>query len=210
MKKIFYIVIIVALPVIVFFQYKDYTRFRPEAGYDFVVNKAIDVNYHNQQMVKEYFANAVEIGALARRFWYESEIDIKFPDESIQAQNAAALYNQLVARNSFIEAKLLKSAAYKGEGYSNKQVLDLENGIDPRTRQLIAQKAKYVGLTIGSRGSSVWNMQKQLVSKGYSLPLDGVFMLESDDALKQFQSDNEMYPSGIIDEDTFEALFLNP
>lgn len=210
MKKIFYLVIIVALPIIAFLQYKDYTRFRPEAGYDFELNEGIDVNYYNQAMVNEYFSNAVEIGAVARRFWYNSEIDVRFPDESIQAQNGSALYKQLIARNTFIERKLLQSAQYKKDGYSNEQILDFENGIDPDRRKLMEQKPNYIGLTTGNTSSYAWNVQKQLAAKGYTLPLDGVFLTESDNALKLFQSDNDLFPSGIVDEGTYDALFLNP
>ena len=210
MKKLFYLVIIVALPIIVFFQYQDYTRFRPEAEYDFVLNNEVDVNYYDQALVMEYFSNAVEIGAVARRFWYGNDIDVKFPEESIQAQNAAALYNQLIARNTFIEGKLLRSAEFKKGGYSNDQILDLENGIDPEKRELMGQRANYLGLTTGDISSYAWNVQKQLAVKGYTLPLDGVFLTESDNALKQFQTDNGMFPSGTVDEETFEALFLNP
>lgn len=210
MKKIFYLVIIITLPIIAFFQYQDYTRFRPEAEYDFVLSNDVDVNYYDQTLVKEYFNNGVEIGAVARRFWYGSDIDVKFPDESIQAQNAAALYNQLIARNTFIQRKLVKSAEYKTSGYSNDQILELENGIDPNKRKLMDQRANYIGLTTGNTSSYAWNVQKQLSSKGYTLPLDGVFLTESDNALKLFQTDNEMFPSGIVDQETFDALFLKP
>lgn len=209
MKKIFYLIIIITLPLIAFFQYKDYMRFRPEAGYDFELKQNVDVNYYDQNLVQEYFRNAVEIGAVARRSWYNSEIDVRFPGESIEAQNAAALYNQLISRNRYIEAKLLESAKYKSDGYTDAQVRDMEMGIDPGKRRLMDQKQNYIGITTGINGVYAWTVQKKLADKGYELPLDGVFLVESDNALKAFQGDNGLFPSGIVDEETFEKLFTD-
>jgi peptidoglycan hydrolase-like protein with peptidoglycan-binding domain len=63
-----------------------------------------------------------------------------------------------------------------------------------------------MALKIGSKGSAVWELQKLLTAQGYEIPVDGVFSIETDKALKDFQRINNVFPSGITDEETIRIL----
>lgn len=61
----------------------------------------------------------------------------------------------------------------------------------------------------GSRGPAVSSMQAALVSAGYDLPkygVDGKFYSETRSALKKFQKDHGLDPTGVYDKETAEIL----
>jgi peptidoglycan hydrolase-like protein with peptidoglycan-binding domain len=67
----------------------------------------------------------------------------------------------------------------------------------------------FENLRRGSRGPSVIRAQKALISKGFQLPrfgADGVFGEETEVAVKDFQSKNNLNPDGIIGKLTISKL----
>lgn len=209
MKKLLFVIVIVTLPLIAFFQYKEYRRFNPPTAYEYLVSSEIDVNYHDYSMVDEYYNKSVEVGAFARSKWRNEGIDVLYPDQEVQAEvNAAAHYNQMLSRIRNIEAKLIKSEGYKKDGFSNEEVQMIESGI-PQDLVRYVSDGGMMELTLGDRGQGVYLLQKKLITKGYDHNLDGVFGLDTQSAIRNFQSDNDLYTSGILDKITFVSLFLN-
>ncbi|MBV6647184.1 MAG: peptidoglycan-binding protein [Cyclobacteriaceae bacterium] len=209
MKKLFIGIIIIALPVMAYFQYQNWKRFHPPVSYEYTLNPGVDTDYYNPEIVKEYYENAVEIGAFARSQWSNNDIDVRYPDaSSTEAVNAATYYNHLIARTKMIEWKLLQSSTYKKDmQISNEDVQLLEAGQSMSMVKAIKDKASYIGLTIGASGTFVWKLQKKLLEKGFTHPVDGVFGAETLTSLTSFQQGQDIFPSGLLDEDTFERLF---
>ncbi|MEJ6792525.1 MAG: peptidoglycan-binding domain-containing protein [Lacinutrix sp.] len=52
----------------------------------------------------------------------------------------------------------------------------------------------------------MFELQKLLVKKGYSIPVDGVYESITSEALKSFEKKNNLYPDGKIDIMTLKAL----
>jgi hypothetical protein len=209
MKKLLFGIIIITLPLIVFFQYKDFKRFNPPTSYEYVVNENLDLNYHNYALVEEYFAKVVEISAYARKQWRNEGVDVRFPDQYSQTElNIAKYYNELLSRVQWLEAKLLESKQWKVKGYSNDDIQKIESGISPEMIKWLTEKEQLINTVLGDTGEYVWILQKQLVSKGFDHPFDGVFGSETKNALISFQEKNNLYPSGQMSERTFKALFL--
>ncbi len=210
MKKLLFIVLIITLPLIAFFQYKNYKRFNPPADYEYVTSEEIDTNYYNSDLVDEYYAKAVEIGSFARLQWRNNGIDVRFPNEDSQtAINASKYYNQLISRVKSLESKLVSSSALKKEGLANGDIRLIESGYSINDLAALEDKDEIVQITFGDQSRFVWKVQKQLISRGYDHVLDGLFGIDTQNAIIAFQQDNQMYPSGAMDEETFELLFFN-
>lgn len=210
MKRLLLIVLIITLPLIAFFQYKNYRRFHPPVNYEFAISEEVDATYHDQSYLDEYYTKAIEIGAFARIQWRNKGFDVRFPDENIQEEvNASRYYNQLLARVNFLQSRLIASKQMKAEGLSNEDVKLIESGADRSELPYLQDKSGIIQIAFGDQSSSVWKVQQQLISKGYEHQLDGLFGIDTQNAITTFQQDNQLYPSGLMDEETFELLFLD-
>lgn len=58
----------------------------------------------------------------------------------------------------------------------------------------------------GRKSAYIYEIQKVLKSKGYELELDGVFQTLTFDAIKDFETKNNLYADGVLDKFTLEAL----
>ncbi|MDF9794821.1 hypothetical protein OKW21_000084 [Catalinimonas alkaloidigena] len=207
MKRLAFLVIIIALPILVYFQYSNYERFHPPSTYDYVINDSIDVHYHDQSVLQQYYKNAFEIGTFARSSWRTYEIDVQFPDqEDEQSRQAVEYYQQLLTTTAHLEDVLIYSKGLKDKGFDNQQIAEIEKqGISPRGF-LLQQSGLLQGLERGDKGEAVWELQRILQQKGYDLPVDGVFDVVTEDALKKYQQAEELYPSGKVDASSHHEL----
>ncbi|MEO9483586.1 MAG: peptidoglycan-binding protein [Ekhidna sp.] len=210
MKKLLLIILIITLPLIAFFQYKNYRRFHPPVNYEFSISNEIDPQYHDQGLLDEYYTKAIEIGSFARIQWRTNGFDVRFPNENIEAEvNASRYYNQLVARVNNLQNKLIASSELKNEGLSNGEIRLIESGYAKNEIPLLNNKDEIIQVSFGDQSRFVWKVQKQLIAKGYNHALDGLFGIDTQNAITTFQQDNQLYPSGSLDEETFEYLFMN-
>ncbi|MEO9869153.1 peptidoglycan-binding domain-containing protein [Ekhidna sp.] len=210
MKKLLLVILIITLPLITYFQYKNYRRFHPPVAYEYSISDKLDLSYHDYTLVEEYYSKSVEVGAFARAKWRNDDIDVRFPDENLEVEkNAAKYYNQMLSRLSWLEDVLEHSFELKEAGYSNEEIKHIESGIPADVSKWINEKPSFLGMVIGDRGQYVWRVQEKLIAKGYEHNLDGVFGLATQNATITFQIDNNLYPSGSIDELTFQKLFID-
>lgn len=208
MKKLILLVLIITLPLLTYFQYEKYKKFHPPVDYEYEANEGIDVHYHDYALVEEYYGKIVEISAYARSKWSNEGIDVRFPDESSETElDIAAYYNQLLVRVKWIESRLIYSAKLKEKNLSNDQIILVESGTPVALAKLDSRKNELVDLKIGDVGEAVWLLQKQLVNKAKGQKTDGVFGIETQTALIEFQLANNLYSSGAMNESTFKVLF---
>ena len=62
---------------------------------------------------------------------------------------------------------------------------------------------------VGDRGAAVEDIQRRLLTLGYDIgptKVDGVFLEETADAVRSFQSDSSLYADGIVGPRTWSAL----
>ena len=81
--------------------------------------------------------------------------------------------------------------------------------VNPSLLNFLEDKDRYLGLSEGTRGALVWELQKMLIEKGFNLQKDGVYSLETRTQIMAFQNANDLYPSGRLNAMTFDKLFLN-
>ncbi|MEM9326569.1 MAG: peptidoglycan-binding domain-containing protein [Bacteroidota bacterium] len=208
MKKLLIIIAIVTLPLIAFFQYKNYRRFHPPVAYEYKIHPEIDALYHDPSAVEEYYRKALEIGAFARSQWRNNGIDVRFPDEANnEAVIAAELYNTLLSRTRLLEAQLVKSYQLKATGKGNEEIKAIEEGAPPVLAAIWSERQPLFSAQIGDVGEAVFMLQERLINKGYEHRLDGVFGVDTQNALTSFQQDNNLYPSGQMSRRAALVLF---
>ena len=207
MKKLAWLIIIITLPVIAFFQYKKYTKFNPPSIYEYPVNDSIDIHYYDPLLVEKYYENVYRIENLARELWYDKGLDVKFPDLNIEGSEAELkFYRQLWATTKVLQEKLLYSAWLKSRGFNNHDIKHIvEEGIDPSILRY-ADKHQLLGLKIGDQGLGVWEVQDFLLKKSYEIPFDGVFGVETEQSLIDLQKKHNLIPSGIVNKKTLKVL----
>ncbi|MEM7371579.1 MAG: peptidoglycan-binding domain-containing protein [Bacteroidota bacterium] len=207
MKRLFYVVVIIALPLIIFLQYQNYRRFHPSTDYEYPLNSAVDSKYHDPTVVLDYYETVSQVGTYARYCWAEHGIDVKFPDLEDQDEKAHSdHYQQLIATARYLETKLVQSAAWKGQGFSNEQILQMESGlteIESKT-ELLIQNTTVVSK--GDQNGTVYEIQKLLKDKGYQLPIDGLYKDSTELCVRLFQEKHKLYPSGVVDRQTLNRL----
>ncbi len=206
MKRLLAILIVIAILVYAYFNYVEDRRFNPPSDYDYPVSEQIDIEYYDSTVIRDYYETVLEIGNFARSSWTHEGIDVKSPDyEKHMDKLKADYYKSLRAAARMLENRLERSKRLKDQGYNNAQVKMIENGLTPEDLEL--RKNSYLlGLTVGSSGSAVWDLQKMLNALGDSIPEDGIFNLITTNRLKEFQSQNNLFPSGEVDEKTLKAL----
>ena len=206
MKKLAYLVIIVSLPVLLFFQYRSYTRFNPPEQFGFVPSDSIDINFHNPLLLKEYYKLRFEIPAFARQQWSEHSIDVRYPNASEEAQKATEHYTNLLATAHLIEDKLKQSFLLKQQGFNNADIQKMqEEGLTAAAYELHNWQG-LVGIAKGDKSSAVWELQKLLRKHGHDIPQDGIFDIETENALKALQTEHSHFPSGVVEKNTLPIL----
>lgn len=207
MKKLAWIIVILLLVVIAFFQFRNFQRFHPGTDYDYPINTEIDAHYHDPQAVMEYYQTAYQAGNFARSIWSSERIDVKFPDAGdLEEESAARTYEQMLATAAFLEAKLVASANLKKQGFSNSDIRYIEeSGIAPDQLNLRRQLGEST-LKKGDEGPAVHLLQERLLLQGFELPVDGKFLEQTEAAILAFQQKQGLIPTGVADPYTLEKL----
>ncbi|MEL7145141.1 MAG: peptidoglycan-binding domain-containing protein [Bacteroidota bacterium] len=208
MKKLFYIIVIIGIPVIIFFQFQNWRKFSPPNQYDYQLSDKIDIDYFDPDAVKTYYQNAQEIGSFARATWHTYGIDVRnFDQTDEQSVSKAAYYNLLVSQTKQLEKQLEMSQSYKSDGYSNAEIRQIiTTGIKPEDLKRQQKMQQLFDLQFGDLSQEVYILQKILSEKGYTTPVDGNFRSSTRETLQQFQTDNNLAPTGRTDKQTLESL----
>ena len=208
MKRLFYLIVIITLPILVFFQWSKYRRFHPPSEYAYPVSEAIDAQYHDPAVVLQYYQAAEATGTYARYCWRKHRIDVKFPNlEDPEEAAKVQIYQQHLATAQALEKRLVQSATWKTQGLSQLEIQTLERTgmtADDLHIQKLLGGDKLV--RFGEESPSVWQIQKLLIDKGYNIRLDGIFDQETLSALNAFQATDSLPQTYGVDEDVLEAL----
>jgi hypothetical protein len=208
MKRIFNFLVLISLATIIFFQVKSYRKFSTPNNYDYPINvKDIDVNYHNQKIVLEYFETATKLGNFAREQWLNHNIDVLFAEKDNPASiNANITYQKMLSHTKLLEARLIQSQKLKSQGFDNEAIAYIESkGISEKQyaiHKLLAGRS----FKKGDQNRVIWEIQKLINQKGNTIKIDGIFSEETELAIKKIQEQKQVYPSGILDEDFLKIL----
>ncbi len=206
MKRLLTIVILLGVISYIAVQYLKDRRFNPPSVYDYPISESIDKDYYDQLVVKDYYKTALEVGSYARSLWFNDGIDVRLMEkDNFESSQATDYYELLRASARILEDRLVRSADFKKQGYSNDEIKMLEKGVTPKDIEFIS-KEHLLGLAIGSNGQEAMELQRMLNAKGDSIPVDGIFNTITRYRLRVFQTENGLYPSGQVDKETLKAL----
>ena len=215
MKQIIIFLLIIILALIGYGKYSQYKRYNtPEVNYK--TDKKIDVNYHNQEFLYNYYKALEELDSYVMLQWTANGIDVRTPeDDDNLTKIAVESYAKKLAMVNYYEAILENSFNLKQKGLSNIEVKTIEEeGIDLETFKEQEEFAKIknlynsnVNLYNGEKSAIIFEVQKRLVSLGDSIKIDGVYRIETLNAIKNFETKNNLLADGYLDVLTIDLLF---
>ncbi len=215
MKQIIIFLLIVILALIGYGKYSQYKRYNaPEVNYEPI--KKIDVNYHNKGILFDYYKAVKELDSYVMLQWTANEIDVRTPeDDDIETKTAVSIYADKLAKVNYYEAILNNSLQLKDKGLTNKEIQFIEEkGIDIDTYQKQNSYLRIknlfnpnVNLYNGEKNAIVYEVQKRLVELGDSIKIDGVYRIETLNAIKTFEEKNHLLADGYLDVLTIDYLF---
>ncbi|MDX1906738.1 MAG: peptidoglycan-binding domain-containing protein [Bacteroidia bacterium] len=208
MKRLFYLVIIVFLPILAFFQYDAYVRQHPPGDYVYPIAAGIDTAYHDPEVIFQYYTAAYQARSIARHCWKHYKVDVMAtspldPDE----KPCFDLYHAALARAKTCEFRLLRSATLKQEGLSNEDIRQIElSGLTPAAYRLQLLAQNTILAQEGDVNTLVLEIQRLLNQQGFQIKTDGTFRDETREALKSFQLQRGLIPSGKLDSQTLRYI----
>ena len=215
MKQIIIFLLIIILLIIGFSKYSQYKRYNaPEVNY--TTENKIDLNYYNQEVVFNYNEAVESLNNFVMLQWTANEIDVRTPeDDDVETKNALAIYSNKMAKVKYYENLLSQSLSLKEKGLSNEEVQILEKkGIDLESynRKNKIQKIKSLfnentKLYNGEKNAIVYEVQKKLKELGYNIQIDGVYRVETLNAIKEFETKNNLLSDGFLDVLTLDYLY---
>jgi hypothetical protein len=215
MKQLFIYLLFALILIIGYGKYSQYKRYNsPEINY--TTDKKLDLEYHNKDLLLNYYEAVADLDGYAMLQWSANDIDIRTPEEDdIETKMALDTYYKKLAKVHYYEDILDNSTKLKEKGLSNKEIKFLEeNGIDIAT---YAKKAHFekikslydpkVNLYRGEKKAIIFEVQKELNNIGYAIRIDGIYRIETLNAIKEFEEKNNLLVDGFIDSLTLELMF---
>ena len=208
MKSLFYLIMVITLPLIAYFQYQSYRRFHPPTDYSWPISTEVDSNYHDPRVVLDYYERAEEIGTYARWAWSEHDLDVLHPDrDDPEAKEILHAYELRRANLRYLEGRLIQSAQWKEQGWDNESIISLEKDGAIEDRIIERELTRFEVLAQrGDENALIHHVQQLLTKHGYELKIDGVFDIETEETIKAFQADRAIFPSGKLDRQSLALL----
>lgn len=215
MKQLIIFILVIILALIGYSKYSQYKRFNaPEVNYK--ADKKIDVNYHNKDFLLNYYKAVEDVDSYVMMQWTANNIDVRKPEEDdSETKLAVATYASKLANVNYYEAILNQSLQLKQKGLSNDEIAFLESkGMDLETynRKKAFQTIKDLydpkeNLYRGETTAIIYEVQKRLTELGDSIRIDGIYRIETLNAIKSFEEKNNLLADGYLDILTIEKMF---
>lgn len=208
MKRLFYLILIICLPLIVFFQYRQYQRWHPPSDYTYPISEEIDTDYHDPTVVARYYTVGQEAATLARYAWAEHRIDVRAADAADpKAAPWLTKYQHLWTAAQMLEHRLERAARLKAAGYDPAFIQQIEhNGWTDADAKIQALLQNPVLANFGDENDLVYAVQQMLTKLDYQMPIDGVFKIETQRGIESFQTAQNLRPTGQLDRRTLRKL----
>ena len=207
MKKILIAATIIVLAIVVVIQTMRIRRLSPPEAYEYTFREDIDLDYFDAAAVKSYFDSGYEAGSFAREMWKNRGLNVRLPEsDDLSNRIAVKRYNHLLAYSDSLGARLSQSLKLKAEGFTNADIRKLQHDGISKSVLKIEKQFGASELKLGDQSKGVYKLQNLLNAKGYTIPNDGYFFTETVAAVKDFQRKATLYPSGVADLETLEAI----
>lgn len=215
MKQIIILLLIIIASFIGYGKYEQHQRFNtPKVNYK--TDASLDINYYNKDIVYRYYNAIEDLNSFVMLQNSANNIDVRKPEDDDEKTKAAVkIYADKLAKIKYYEAFLAQSNALKQQNLTNADIKDLETkGIALATQNKIQEINKIKSLfdankkiNYGQKSALIYEVQKILVAKGFEIKVDGIYKIETQNAIKNFESKNNLFADGELDTLTLDALF---
>jgi hypothetical protein len=216
MKQLIIFLLIVIISLIGYGQYSQYKRYNsPEVNY--TTDTVLNLESQNQEIVKNYYDAVENLNSYIMMQWSANGIDVRTPeDDGAETKIAVDAYNKKIAYIKYLEEKLSKTDEFTNNKASDFETNTLKNGglnlVSSTSTKSEVEKIKSlfnpcIKLYNGQKKPLVYEVQKQLVKKGYKVKIDGVYRFETLNAIKKFEESKNLLADGYIDVLTLEKMF---
>ncbi|WP_343329583.1 peptidoglycan-binding domain-containing protein [Polaribacter staleyi] len=215
MKQLIILLLLIIAVSIGFGKYQQYKRYNTP-NVDYKTAKKLDLSYYNQETVLNYHKAIEALNSYVKMQWTANDIDVRTPeDDTEKTKLAVKKYADKLATIRYYENKLENSFVLKANGLNNKEIQFLEEtGTDFKAYQKSLAKNKIKSmfnpdkaLINGHKTAFIYEIQKQLNKKGFEITTDGVYKIETLNAIKSFEEKNNLFADGILDILTLDVLF---
>jgi hypothetical protein len=215
MKQLIILLLLIIAFLIGYGKYKQHKRYN-SPNVDYKTDKKLDFEYHNQELVINYHKAVEDLNSFIMLQWTANDIDVRTPEEeNLETKLALKKYANKLATIKYFETKLEKSAALKEKGISNSEIKFLEEtGTDLKTYKHSQEIAKIKSMfnenekmIYGHKSALIFEVQKKLLANGITLQVDGLYKIETLNAIKTFEEKNNLFADGFLDVLTLDALF---
>lgn len=215
MKQLIIFLLLIIAFIIGFGKYNQYKRYN-SPNVDYKTEKTLDFEYHNQDLVLNYHKAIEDLNSFVMTQWTANNIDVRTPeDDDEETKLAVTKYAEKLATINYYETKLEKSNSLKENGASNKEIKFLEKtgkDFEVYKKSLEISKIKSMfnpnnKLVYGHKSALIYEIQKKLIASGFDITLDGLYKIETLNAIKGFEEKNNLFADGHLDILTLDALF---
>jgi hypothetical protein len=215
MKQLIIFLLLIITGLIGYGQYSQYKRYNsPEVNYK--TDKKLDFSYHDQDLLLNYYEAVEKLDNYVMLQWSANSIDVRTPkNDDLETKVAIDGYSKKLAKVHYYETKLNNSSILKDKGISNKEIKFIETtgtDFESYTKEEHFKKIKSlynpkINLYKGEKKPIIFEVQKRLNTLGYTLKIDGVYRIETLNAIKNFEKKNNLLVDGFIDVLFLDVLF---
>lgn len=217
MKKILILAIVIIILIFSYNKYQNYRRFNgPKTNYK--TKSVIDINYHNKDVLFNYQSAISTLNSFVNMQWCVYRIDIINPTKDTkQIQLALNTYAQKLAKIIYYENILIQSSQLKSIGFNNKDIsLFEETGLNLNAYNKLQKKKSHLQkirnnynnkpIAMGEKSPLIFEIQKLLNKNGFTVKNDGVYQIETSNAIRAFETKHNLFPDGKLDTISLEYL----
>jgi len=161
MKRLIYLLILILLVVIAYFEWVAYKHANIPGTFTYQSVDNLDLGYHDAELVADYYQEVADVERYGRYCWKEYQLDVRAdrPIESPEKELVAA-YQQKLAWIKQMEAKLQHSFSLKQQGLSKEMVeMMLNEGLSQTEAQVKLFLGEHKVLQQEEQGEGIYRVQ---------------------------------------------------
>lgn len=205
MKQIGKVAGVLTILFLGYWGYKKYMQTQMPQSALVSVSEKIDLNYHNESILVDYYELTNEMNALSKKTWYKELEDIKksAATDPDFVENQTKFLQKEILRNR-LENKLVQSKILKDKGYDNFDIFQQETRNN--FTKVNTSESNAILYSRGDEGEKVELIQVLLLKLNYKLTTDGFYRNETEKVVKEYQTKKGLKASGSIDLETYESI----
>lgn len=202
MKAIIIVLLAIIVAILGYNFYTSWHRFHPP-NYHYTPTVEVPENHADKSLLLAYYEAVEKLNGYVITQWSANSIDVRNPEDDDDATNAAVLtYASKLATVKYYEGQLTATEVKKTTS---------KTPSEKEKRKKLIEKMFYANqndnaFKLGEKNALIFEVQRILIEKGETVSHDGLYRIETQTALKNFEAKNNLFPDGKLDALTLDAL----